>query len=398
MSLHVSGIRRFSLLLVGFVALTACGRDGVKGDRSKAAEAARAVREQKAGLAPAGGEDAGGAAVSANVSPAALLERAKPIFGGLPTVAPTPDNAITDAKVELGRMLYYETRLSKNQDLSCNSCHDLASYGVDVRKKDGRLLPTSMGHKDQLGDRNAPTVYNAAFHIAQFWDGRAEDVEEQAKGPILNPVEMAMPSDAEVEKTLASIPGYVEKFEAAFPDEAKPITYDNLAAAIGAFERKLITPASFDRFMDGDLTVLDDRQLRGLKLFMDVGCVTCHTGPTLGGNSFQKLGSVKPWPDLEDVGRQAVTKSDADKFAFKVPSLRNVTKTGPYLHDGSIATLEEMVRKMATYQTARGELRPDEVDAIVAFLGSLEGEIPKDYIAKPTLPESGPDTPGPDPS
>ena len=373
-------------------ALVACGKEADQ-DQKKAADAARAIRGQKSG----GGSDA--AAGVPSISPAAMLERSRPLFGALPAVAESPDNPITDEKVALGRMLYFDKRLSKNHDLSCNTCHDLASFGVDPRQENDALLPTSKGHRDQLGERNSPTVYNAAFHIAQFWDGRAQDVEEQAKGPILNPVEMAMPDEATVEKVLASIPGYVEAFSAAFPDEPNPVTYDNMAKAIGAFERKLVTPAPFDRFMQGDTTALDEKQLYGLQLFIDSACVTCHTGPSLGGNAFQKLGNVKPWPTkVADLGRFVVTQAEADKYSFKVPGLRNVAKTGPYLHDGSVATLDEMVRLMVAHQTPRGELQPNEVEAIVAFLDSLTGEPPAELIAEPSLPQSGPDTPGPDPA
>jgi cytochrome c peroxidase len=378
-------------LLTCSSALTACGKED-DSDQKKAADAARAMRGQPAG----GGGDAAGSAPS--ISPAAMLERARPLFGALPAAAESPDNPITDEKVALGRMLYFDARLSKNHDVSCNTCHDLASFGVDPRRENHTLLPTSKGHRGQLGERNSPTVYNAAFHIAQFWDGRARDVEEQAKGPILNPVEMAMPDETSVEKVLASIPGYVELFAAAFPDDAKPLSYDNMAKAIGAFERKLVTPAPFDRFMQGDTSALDDKQLYGLQLFIDAGCVTCHTGPNLGGNAFQKLGNVKPWPKVSDLGRFIVTQVEADKYTFKVPGLRNVSKTAPYLHDGSVATLDEMVRLMVAHQTPRGELRPNEVEAIVAFLDSLTGEVPTEYIAEPTLPQSGPDTPGPDPA
>lgn len=327
-----------------------------------------------------------------DLSAAQVLERAKPLFGTLPKVMESPDNPVTDAKVELGRMLYFDPRLSKNQDISCNTCHDLAKYGVDPRN-----TPTSAGHKGQMGERNSPTVYNAALQVAQFWDGREPTVEAQAKQPILNPVEMAMPSEKAVVKVLASIPGYVEKFKAAFPDDKDPVTYDNMAKAIGAFERTLVTPAPFDQFLAGNMGALDKKQLWGLSLFMDVGCTTCHTGPGVGGTMFQKLGSVKPWP-TKDEGRYAVTKQEPDKFVFKVPLLRNITKTGPYLHDGSIKDLREMVQKMAEHQTAKGRLSDAELDAMMAFLDALTGPVPDDRIAKPELPPSGPNTPKPDPT
>lgn len=335
----------------------------------------------------------------ATVSVAALLEKAKQTFSTLPKSFDDPRNPSTAEKVALGRMLYYDTRLSKNHDLSCASCHDLEKYGIDPREADGTRNRTSLGHKGQLGDRNSPTVYNAGLHFAQFWDGRASTLEDQAKGPVLNPVEMAMPDEATVETTLRSIPGYVEAFAAAFPGEPEPVTYENMAKAIGAFERGLVTPSPFDEFLGGKLTALSTEQLAGLQLFMNVGCTQCHDGPALGGGSFKKLGAVKPWEGLKDQGRFKVTNAKDDEFMFKVPSLRNIAETGPYLHDGSIATLPEMVSKMTAHQLAKGELSEAELSALVAFLGSLTGELPpKEYIGKPTLPESGPDTRAPDPA
>ena len=171
-----------------------------------------------------------------------------------------------------------------------------------------------------------------------------------------------------------------------------------MAKAIGAFERELLTPAKYDKFVGGDADTLSATELAGLQLFLDVGCTQCHAGSLIGGAQFQKLGSVKPWPDLKDEGRKEVTEQEADKHVFKVPSLRNITKTGPYLHDGSEPDLGKVVRLMAEHQTARGKLEDQEVDAILAFLGTLEGELPKDKIAKPELPESGPKTPAPDPA
>jgi len=319
----------------------------------------------------------------------ALRTGAKAVFGVLPEEAPNPDNAITPAKVELGRALYYDPRLSKNHDVSCNTCHLLDRHGVDGK-------PTSTGHRDQVGGRNAPTVYNAALHIAQFWDGRAADVEEQAKGPVLNPIEMAMPSEGAAVAVLESIPGYAPLFAAAFPEEEKPVSYDNMAKAIGAFERVLLTPSPFDAFLAGDDDALSDEQLAGLDTFISVGCIACHQGPTIGGSLFQKLGVIKPYP-TEDLGRKGVTGDDADLRVFKVPSLRNIAKTGPYLHDGSIQELDQMVRIMAEYQLGI-PIDDAKVKSIIAFLGSLTGEVDQELIAMPELPPSGPDTPAPDPS
>jgi cytochrome c peroxidase len=321
---------------------------------------------------------------------AELIKTASGVWPALKSESPNDKNPISNEKVELGRMLYFDTRLSKSQELSCNSCHMLDTFGVDNK-------PTSTGHRGQLGGRNSPSVYNAAFHTVQFWDGRAADVEEQAKGPVLNPVEMAMPSEEAVVNVIKSIPGYADLFAKAFPGEADPITYDNIAKAIGAFERKLVTPARYDQFVSGDEKAITEAEQKGLKTFMEVGCGSCHMGATFGGTMYQKLGVVKPW-DTKDMGRFEVTKNEADKLMFKVPSLRNVEKTSPYLHDGSIVNLPEMISLMGTHQLGR-ELTPEQVNDIEAFLKTLTGK-PADeaYIAKPTLPESGPNTPKPDPT
>jgi cytochrome c peroxidase len=319
----------------------------------------------------------------------ALRQQAQAFLGRLPRKAASAANPPSPVKIELGRMLYHEERLSKNHDISCNTCHLLDRHGVDGQ-------PTSTGHREQRGDRNAPTVYNAALHIAQFWDGRAADVEEQAKGPILNPVEMAMPSEEAVLATLESIPGYAPLFAAAFPEDEQPITYDNLARAIGAFERELLTPSPFDAFLAGDDAAMTDAQVAGLDTFLTSGCVVCHGGPVLGGGMYRKLGLVKPYP-TEDPGRQAVTGDAADLHAFKVPSLRNVAGTGPYLHDGSIESLDEVIRIMATHQLG-SELSASQVASIRGFLEALTGEVDERLIGRPELPPSGPSTPKPDPS
>ena len=306
------------------------------------------------------------------------------MFQPLIEVADNPENPVTDAKVDLGRMLYYDTRLSKNRTVSCNSCHDLASFGDDG-------LKTSKGINEQFGGRSAPSVYNAAIHIAQFWDGRAKDVEEQAIGPVTNPIEMGMPDPDYVLNVLKSIPGYVEAFKTAFPDQDEPLTYVNVGNAIGAFERKLLTPSPFDDFLKGDDTALNDAEKHGLNLFITSGCTVCHSGMGVGGHLYQKLGLVKEWP-TKDLGRYEATKVETDKYFFKVPSLRNITETAPYLHDGSVETLPEIVSKMAEYQLGR-VLPEEDVNAIVTFLGSLKGRIDEDFIRQPELPVDGPDTP-----
>lgn len=298
-------------------------------------------------------------------------------FAPLPDSMATPDNPITLAKADLGRMLFYETRLSRDHDLSCNSCHDLAQYGVDH-------AAVSAGAQGQLGKRNAPTVYNAAGHIAQFWDGRARDVEEQAKGPILNPVEMAMPSDRALLLELAALPAYREAFRRAFPGEANPITYDNVGRAIGAFERQLVTPSRWDALLKGDRNALTAAEKQGFNDFVEAGCVSCHSGTYLGGQMYQKAGLVTPWPDRSDPGRIGVTHKAADSLVFKVPSLRNIAMTGPYFHNGATASLEDAVVMMGHYQLGR-DLTAAQVQSIVTYLRALTGTLPQGAIT-PTPP------------
>ncbi len=300
------------------------------------------------------------------------------MMGKLPDSIPSPTNPLTPAKIDLGRMLFYEPRLSKGHDVSCNSCHSLDNYGVDGKR-------VSTGFQGQLGGRNSPTVYNAAGHLAQFWDGRAADVEEQAKGPVLNPVEMAMASDAEVVATLRAIPGYRAAFQKAFPASSEPITFDNMALAIGAFERKLVTPSRWDRFLNGDSAAITQEEMAGHHEFMHQGCASCHNGAYVGGRMFQKLGVEQPWPISTDLGRIEVTKNAADRMVFKVPSLRNVEKTGPYFHSGTVATLPEAVRLMGQHQLGV-KLEDRQVSQIIAWLKTLTGEIPLDYIRRPKLP------------
>ncbi|HEY3384787.1 MAG TPA: cytochrome-c peroxidase [Vicinamibacterales bacterium] len=310
------------------------------------------------------------------------------VFAPLPDSVPPAQGAMAEDAVTLGRMLFYEPRLSKGQTISCNSCHDLAKYGVDGQ-------PTSDGHKGQKGDRNAPTVFNAAAHFTQFWDGRAADVEAQAKGPILNPVEMAMPAEPVVIAVLESMPEYADLFKKAFPNDRKPVTYDNMARAIGAFERKLMTPSRWDALLKGDQTALTPEEQVGLRTFLDTGCQACHNGALLGGTSYQRLGAAKPYPGVTDPGRYKVTKTEGDRNMFKVPSLRNIEKTGPYFHDGKVADLEQAVRDMAEYQLGK-TLPPEETKRIIVFLRVLTGKIDPEYIKPPALPKSTAKTPKPD--
>jgi len=310
------------------------------------------------------------------------------LFQPLPDAMPSATNPITEGKITLGRMLYYEPRLSKSQEISCNSCHMLNKYGVDGQS-------TSDGHKGQVGERNAPTVYNAAGHFVQFWDGRASDVEAQAKGPVTNPVEMAMPSEKQVIVVLKSMPEYVEAFKRAFPEDKDPVTYENMAKAIGAFERKLVTPSRWDRFLRGDQNALTNEEKAGFNTYMETGCQACHSGAYLGGDLYQRLGVVKTWPDTSDTGREKVTKNEADRMVFKVPSLRDIERTAPYYHNGKVETLEQAVSRMAEYQLGKN-LTDVQLKSIVTWLKTLTGDIPAEYIKPPVLPKSTAKTPKPD--
>ncbi len=320
-----------------------------------------------------------------------LLKEAKMYFKPLPKKPTSPAyNPTTPEKVKLGKKLYFDPRLSFSGVISCNTCHNLSIYGVDG-------VETSLGHKFLTGGRNAPTVLNADFQIAQFWDGRAKDLEEQAKGPILAPVEMAMPNPELVISRLKTIKEYVNEFKQAFPKDKNPLNYDNVAKAIAAFERTLITPSRFDKFLEGDTKALTKKEKEGLKLFISKGCAGCHNGVALGGTMYQKMGVVKPYPANligEDLGRYNVTKKEEDKHVFKVPILRNITRTYPYFSKGKIWDIRDAVKIMAEYQLGQN-LTKDEVDKIVAFLDSLTGEIPKEALQLPVLPPSAPNTPKP---
>jgi len=296
-------------------------------------------------------------------------------FAPLPDVMASAANPITEAKVDLGRRLYYETKLSAGNDMSCNSCHDLARYGADTGA-------VSIGHQGKKGTRNGQTVYNAAGHLAQFWDGRAPDVETQALGPILNPVEMGMPAAPAVIARLRADANYRRWFAAAFPGERDPVTYPNLGRAIGAFERKLVTPSRWDRFLRHEDTALTNAEKVGFNTFATTGCASCHQGPYVGGGMYMKVGMVRPWPDTTDVGRMAVTHQPGDRMMFKVPSLRNVEHTAPYFHNGAVRSLDTAVVWMARYQLGK-ELTTQQVTEIVTWLRSLSGPLPMQYIARP---------------
>lgn len=301
-----------------------------------------------------------------------------------------PQNPVTPEKVELGKMLYHDPRLSKSGLFSCNTCHNLATWGMSK-------LPVDIGHGWALGPVNSGTVFNAAFYEAQFWDGRAKDLEEQAKGPIMADVEMAMPSEEAAVARIASIPEYVTRFRVSFPGEAQSLTYDNIANAIAAFERTLITPGRWDRFLLGDAKALTAAEQQGMKAFVDLGCARCHNGIALGGG-FEKMGLVKPYPSQSpSQGRYDVTGKPEDKNVFKMTTLRNIEHTYPYFHDGAVWNLDEAVKIMADIQLGR-QLTAAQTESVVTFLRALTGEIPRQALVLPVLPASTPQTPRPDPN
>jgi len=320
------------------------------------------------------------------------MSRAKQQFQPIPTSPPElPGNPTSPGKVELGKMLYFDPRLSASHVISCNTCHNLGLGGADAE-------PTSIGHRWQHGGRNAPTVLNAVFNTAQFWDGRAKDLEQQAGGPMVNPLEMASPT-AHVAEQLKGIPGYHDAFARAFPGEANPITLANAQKAIAVFEATLTTPnAPFDRFLLGDANALSQSQKQGLALFMDKGCANCHNGVNVGGGMYAPFGVVeKPGANFlppEDKGRFMVTKTPGDEYVFKVPTLRNIALTAPYFHTGQAWDLRQAVAVMGVSQLG-AQLTDDEIDKIVSFLGSLTGDQPQ--VTYPILPPSGAQTPQPQP-
>jgi len=319
-----------------------------------------------------------------------LMTAAQARFRVIPAAPPAlSGNPATPAKVELGKMLYFDPRLSASHAISCSSCHNIGLGGVDAQE-------TSIGHQWQRGGRNAPTVFNAVFNTAQFWDGRAKDLEQQAGGPLLNPIEMASPPE-HVAEQLAAIPGYVVAFKAAFPGEPQPVTLANAQKAIAVFEATLTTPnAPFDKYLNGDASALTSTQKEGLQLFMNKGCATCHHGINLGGTMYAPFGVVEN-PGAEflppsDKGRFTVTKTVSDEYVFKVPTLRNIALTAPYFHSGRSWDLRQAVSVMGVSQLG-AQLSADETEKIVLFLDALTGEQPK--IVHPTLPPSVAATPRP---
>ena len=328
-------------------------------------------------------------ALSQAAAASELREAALDMFKPLPSTIPAlKDNVITPAKIDLGKALFFDPRMSASGVFSCNSCHNLATGGDDN-------MEVSVGHAWQKGPRNSPTVLNAVFNEAQFWDGRAADLAEQAKGPVQAGVEMANTPE-HVVATLNSMPQYVEWFKGAFPDEEDPVTFDNFAKAIEAYAATLITPAPFDAYLNGDDAALTDVQKVGLELFMDKGCASCHNGVNLGGNGYFPFGLIeKPGADVlppDDKGRFAVTETADDSYVFRAAPLRNIDQTAPYFHSGKVWDLRVAVAIMGTSQLGE-DLNDEDVDNIVAFLGSLTGTVPP--VVYPILPPETASTPRP---
>ena len=302
-----------------------------------------------------------------------LRQKALTFFHPLPDKVEHPAGPDTPEKVALGKKLFLDPQLSSDGTISCNSCHRLDHFGVDNEV-------TSTGVGGQKGGRNSPTVYNAALHNMQFWDGRATDVEEQAGMPVMNPVEMAIPSEGALVERLKRVAEYVELFKVTYPADRDPLNCGNIRESIGAFERTLMTPGRFDAFLKDEPTALTPSEMAGLRTFMEVGCTNCHTGAAVGGTMLQKFGVHADFRPLTgssvaDEGRKQVTGAEADKDMFKVPSLRNITKTAPYFHDGRVTELEKAVRVMGTTQLGK-ELTDQEVTDLMTFLEALTGVVP----------------------
>jgi cytochrome c peroxidase len=331
-----------------------------------------------------------GLALPARASAQDLRQDANRLFQPIPSLVPAVrDNAVTREKVQLGLKLFFDPRLSRSQVISCSTCHNLGTGGVDAG-------PTSIGHGWQKGPRRAPTVFNAVFNIAQFWDGRAEDLKAQAKGPVQATVEMNN-TPALVVATLRSMPEYVAEFARAFPNEPDPVSFDNMAKALEAFEATLITPgAPFDQFLEGSDAAMNDEEQRGLRAFLGRGCAGCHNGINIGGNGYYPFGVVeKPGAEIlppEDKGRFAVTRTAGDAYVFRAPGLRNVAVRAPYFHSGRVWSLEQAVGIMGTSQLGQ-QLSGDEIRIITAFLGTLTGQPPR--VEQPILPVRTRTTPRP---
>jgi cytochrome c peroxidase len=312
-----------------------------------------------------------------------LMKKAKEVLGPLPASMPSDQNSITPEKVKLGKILFYESRISIDGTVSCARCHPISLYAADGLKK-------AIGNNCKENPRNSPTLFNAASQISAHWIGNRTDIEDQAKQALIGPPSFGMQSYESVEKILKGMKEYVSLFKAAFPGEKDPVTVDNLAKAIGAFERTLMTPAPFDAFVKGDSKALTEQQKKGLKTFFETGCAACHMSAYLGGQMYQKFGVFEPYwnytkSEKIDEGRSAVTKKEADKYVFKVPVLRNVAETPPYFHDGSVDKLGDAIRIMGKIQLQK-DLSKEQIADITAFFASLTGQIPDEVMRVPLLP------------
>lgn len=318
-----------------------------------------------------------------------LRDAAAEVFKPLPSTVPAvKDNPVTPEKIALGKALFFDPRLSASGVFSCSSCHNLTTGGDDN-------METSVGHGWQKGPRNAPTALNAVLNEAQFWDGRAEDLKAQAKGPVQAGVEMANTPE-NVVVTLNSMPAYVDWFKGAFPGEADPVSFDNMAKAIEAFEATLLTPAPFDAWLNGDDNAMTAEAKAGLQLFIDKGCSSCHSGVNVGGHGYYPFGLIeKPGSEIlppGDKGRFAVTDTADDEYVFRAAPLRNIALTAPYFHSGKVWDLSVAVEIMAESQLGEA-LKPEETTQIVAFLDSLTGTMPE--VVLPVLPPETAATPRP---
>ncbi len=314
-----------------------------------------------------------------------LLRQARQIFSPLPAVMVSEKNPITLEKVELGRILFYETRISVDGTVSCSKCHPIGLYAADGLRK-------AIGNQCKINPRNSPTLFNAAGQISEHWIGNRTDVEDQAKQSVIGPPSFGMSSYEAVERRLREIKGYADLFKKAFPMENDPVKVDNLARAVGVFERTLVTPSPFDTFLGGKKEALNEQEKRGLRTFVETGCIMCHSGSSIGGQMYQKFGLIEPYwkytgSQEVDEGRYAFTKNEMDKYVFKVPMLRNVEKTSPYFHDGSVDTLEAAERVMGKVQLGK-DLTKSQLEDIGSFLKSLTGRIPEDALRIPLLPST----------
>lgn len=273
----------------------------------------------------------------------------------------------TSALINLGRKLYFETALSINHSQSCNSCHNLSNDAAGVEH-----LKVSIGALGNVGERNAPTTWNAGLHVAQFWDGRAKTLAQQAKFPLFNAKEMAMTSESQVIERLSS-KGYLADFKSGFPQQLSPINLKNIAQALAAFQRTLISKDRFDKYLAGDKDAINQSEKAGLRLFIEKGCVACHNGAVLGGQLFMKMGIVHPYPNKKDKGKAHVTGNPADNYFFKVPSLRNILNTAPYFHDGAAATIEQAIEDTGWHQLGI-KLSEQEVKSIKVFFNTLNNQ------------------------